>query len=368
MTQRIRDVMTSNPCTIDAEKSVAYAAKMMQKEDVGLAPIVEGDRLVGMLTDRDIAVRVAAQGRDPGQVKVLEVASKKLVTIDPQQDLDEALRIMAQHQVRRLPVVEEDGRLIGVVAQADIAREGDDATTGQLVQEISDSGGQMSSIEEQGFGVQPQFEAAVPEPVIETQEEEEVSRVQAASARPRRRSTRKRTTTARKRSTSKRSTSGRKKTTSRKKSTTSRKKSTASRKRSTTKKRSTAKRSTAKKKTTSRKRSTAKRGTAKRKTTSRKRSTAKRGTAKRKTTSRKRSTTKKRSTAKRGTAKRKTTSRKRSTAAKRGAAKRKTTTRKRAAAGRKGGRKTARKRSMTKRSTAKRSTAKRRTTRRRTSR
>jgi CBS domain-containing protein len=362
MAQSLRDVMTSNPCTIDADKSVAYAAKMMQEEDVGLAPIVEGDMLVGMLTDRDIAVRVAAEGRNPEQVNVLEVASKKIVTIDPQQDLDDALRIMAQHQVRRLPVVEEDGRLIGVVAQADIAREGDDATTGQLVQEISDSGGQMSSIEEQdqGFGVQPQFEAAVPEPDAgpEIQEEEEVSRVQAASARPRRRSTRKRTTTARKRSTSKRSTSGRKKTTSRKKSTTSRKKSTASRKRSTTKKRSTAKRSTAKRKTTSRKRSTAaKRGAAKRKTTSRKRSTAaKRGAAK------------KRSTAKRGTAKRKTTSRKRSTAAKRGAAKRKTTTRKRAAAGRKGGRKTARKRSTVKRSTAKRSTAKRRTTRRRTSR
>jgi CBS domain-containing protein len=324
MAQSIRDVMTSNPCTIDAEKSVAYAAKMMQEEDVGLAPVVEGNRLVGMLTDRDIAVRVAAQGRDPEQVKVLDVASKKLVTIDPQQDLGEALRIMAQHQVRRLPVVEEDGRLIGVVAQADIAREGDDATTGQLVQEISDSGGQMSSIEGQGFGVPQPFEAGVPEPVIETQEEEEVSRVQAASARPRRRSTRKRTTTARKRSTSKRSTTGRKKTTTRKKSTTSRKKSTASRKRSTTKKRSTAKRGTTKRKTTSRKRSTA----------------AKRGAAKRKTTSRKRSTA-----AKRGTTKRKTTSRKRST-----------TTR---AAGRKGGRATARKRS-----TSKRSTAKRRTTRR----
>ena len=331
MTQTIRDVMTSNPCTIDAQKTVAYAAKMMQEEDVGLAPIVEGDRLVGMLTDRDIAVRVAAQGRDPEQVKVLEVASKKLVTIDPQQDLDDALRIMAQHQVRRLPVVEEDGRLIGVVAQADIAREGDDETTGQLVQEISDSGGQMSSIEEQGFGVQPQFEAAVPEPeaVPQAQDEEEVSRVQAASARPRRRSTRKRTTTARKRSTSKRSTTGRKKTTSRKKSTTSRK-------------RSTAKRSTAK------------------------RSTAKRSTAKRKTTSRKRSTAAKRSTAKRGTTKRKTTSRKRSTAAKRGAAKRKTTSRKRAAAGRKGGRATARKRSTSKRSTAKRSTAKRSTAKRST--
>jgi CBS domain-containing protein len=141
MPQNIRDVMTSNPCTIDAEKSVAYAAKMMQEEDVGLAPIVEGDKLVGMLTDRDIATRVAAEGRNPDPVKVRDVASKQLITIDPTQDLDEALRKMAQHQVRRLPVVEADGRLVGVVAQADIARAGDDSRTGQLVEEISESGG-----------------------------------------------------------------------------------------------------------------------------------------------------------------------------------------------------------------------------------
>ena len=103
MPHTIRDVMTSNPCTIDAERTVAYAAKMMQEEDVGLAPIVEGDKLIGMLTHRDIATRVAAEGRDPDHVKVRDVASKQLITIDPQQDLDEALRKMAKHQVRRLP-------------------------------------------------------------------------------------------------------------------------------------------------------------------------------------------------------------------------------------------------------------------------
>jgi len=148
MPQNIRDVMTSNPRTIDANETVAYAAKMMREEDVGLAPIVEGDRLIGMLTDRDIATRVTAEGRDPDQVKVRDVASTQLVTVDPRQDLDDALRMMAMHQVRRLPVVEENGRLIGVVAQADIARAGDDSKTGQLVEEISESGGQMSSFEE----------------------------------------------------------------------------------------------------------------------------------------------------------------------------------------------------------------------------
>jgi CBS domain-containing protein len=129
--------MTSEPCTIDAGKSVAYAAKMMRDEDVGLAPIVEDDKLIGMLTDRDIAIRVVAEGRNPEQVTVAEVASRQIVTVDSQQDLDDALRIMAKHQVRRLPVVEEDGRLVGVVAQADVAREGDDKRTGALVEEIS---------------------------------------------------------------------------------------------------------------------------------------------------------------------------------------------------------------------------------------
>lgn len=138
MGESIRELMTANPCSIDADKSVAYAAKMMRDENVGLAPIVEGEKLIGTLTDRDIAIRVVAEGKDPNQTTVREAASTSVVTIDPQQDLDEALRLMAKHQVRRLPVVEEDGKLVGVVAQADVAREGDDKQTGQVVQEISE--------------------------------------------------------------------------------------------------------------------------------------------------------------------------------------------------------------------------------------
>ena len=137
MGRGIRDVMTSKVCSIDADKPVAYAAKMMRDEDVGLAPIVEGERLVGTLTDRDIAIRIVAEGRDPASTRVSEVASTNLVTIDPEQDLDEALRLMAEHQVRRIPVVEEDGRLVGVVAQADVARQADDRKTGEVVERIS---------------------------------------------------------------------------------------------------------------------------------------------------------------------------------------------------------------------------------------
>src|SRR5207247_10574915 len=112
MGQSIKDVMSSEPCTIDADKSVAYAAKMMRDEDVGLAPIVEGHKLIGMLTDRDIAIRVVAEGRNPDQVKVADVASKKVVTIDTKQEMDVALRIMAKHQVHRLLMVEEDGQIV----------------------------------------------------------------------------------------------------------------------------------------------------------------------------------------------------------------------------------------------------------------
>jgi CBS domain-containing protein len=137
MAKSVQDLMTRNPCSIDADKSVVYAAKMLRDEDVGLAPIVEGDRLVGTVTDRDIAIRVVAEGKDPESTKVKDIASINLVTVNPQQDLDEALKLMAKHQVRRLPVTEEGGRLVGLVAQADIARTGNEKQTGRVVEGIS---------------------------------------------------------------------------------------------------------------------------------------------------------------------------------------------------------------------------------------
>jgi len=137
MGKKINDSMSSNPCAIEADKPVAYAAQMMRDEDVGFAPIVEGDRLVGTLTDRDIAVRVVAEGRDPNETLVREVATNNLITVDPEDDLDEAMRLMARHQVRRLAVV-DDGRLVGVVAQADVAREAKPKQTGEVVEEISE--------------------------------------------------------------------------------------------------------------------------------------------------------------------------------------------------------------------------------------
>ena len=133
----IRNVMTPNPTTVEQSTPVAEVARLMKREDVGSVPVVESGRLIGTVTDRDLALRVLAEGKDPQSTKVSDVASTDLVTIDPQQSLDEALRLMAQHQVRRLPVVEEDGRLVGIVAQADVAQQGADHKTGEVVQQIS---------------------------------------------------------------------------------------------------------------------------------------------------------------------------------------------------------------------------------------
>jgi CBS domain-containing protein len=137
MGKTIQDAMTSNPKTVTTDQTVVDAARIMKQEDAGIVPIVDGQKLVGVITDRDIAIKVVAEGKDTQTTKVTEIASRDLVTIDPQQNLDEALRLMAQHQVRRLPVVEEDGKLVGILAQADVARTADDAKTGEVVEEIS---------------------------------------------------------------------------------------------------------------------------------------------------------------------------------------------------------------------------------------
>ena len=135
MTQ-IRDVMTSNPTTCEPQASVVDAAKVMAQEDVGSIPIVESNRLVGVVTDRDIVIRVVAEGRDPQSVTVGDVASRDLVTVSPDDDLDRALQLMAENQVRRLPIVEGD-KLVGIVAQRDVALQGADRETGQVVEQIS---------------------------------------------------------------------------------------------------------------------------------------------------------------------------------------------------------------------------------------
>ena len=108
----------------------------MQESVERVATFVEDGRLTCVITDRDLAIRGVAEGAGT-DTPVRDLASKDVVTIDPQQSLEEAARLMSKHQVRRLPVVEEDGRLVGMLAQADVAAAGHDSLTGEVVQKIS---------------------------------------------------------------------------------------------------------------------------------------------------------------------------------------------------------------------------------------
>jgi CBS domain-containing protein len=135
---KARDIMTPSAEWIDLDLTVIDAAKMMASEDIGAIPICNGEgRLQGMITDRDIVVKVLAEGRDPKKTKVRDLADQpEVVTIGADDSVEEALRTMKDHAVRRLPVI--DGTtLVGMVSQADIARNIDETEVGHLVEAIS---------------------------------------------------------------------------------------------------------------------------------------------------------------------------------------------------------------------------------------
>ena len=116
---QVRDRMVSDVVTIESSTSAADAARQMIQQEKGPLPVVEGDRPVAIVTDRDIAAHVVAEGRDPSSTTVDDIASHELVKIGPDQDVEEARQLMAQHELDRIPVVEGD-RLVGIVSEADI--------------------------------------------------------------------------------------------------------------------------------------------------------------------------------------------------------------------------------------------------------
>lgn len=135
--RRVENVMTANPRSVDPDTDVGEAARILRDENVGSLPVVRDGRVTGIVTDRDLAIRVLAEGRDPGSTRVADVVSGEPVTVRADQDLDEALRLMAHHQLRRLIVVEDSDRLVGILAQADVALTGDEERAGEVVEEIS---------------------------------------------------------------------------------------------------------------------------------------------------------------------------------------------------------------------------------------
>ncbi len=134
---KVREVMTDRPRCITPETPVSEAARLMKSEDVGSLPILDGERLTGIVTDRDIVLQAVAEEKDPRGMPVREVASRDLVTVGQDEDLSEALKRMASNQLRRIPVVDEDDRLVGIITQADVAREAKDKDSGQMLQDIS---------------------------------------------------------------------------------------------------------------------------------------------------------------------------------------------------------------------------------------
>ena len=131
-----RDIMTKGADYLDGSTTVLEAAKKLAAEDYGALPICDGDRLQGMITDRDIVVKVLAQDKDPATTTVGELTQGEVVTIGADDSVEEAMQTMAKHQVRRLPVIDGTS-LVGMVSQADLARSGNDSAVGDTVEAIS---------------------------------------------------------------------------------------------------------------------------------------------------------------------------------------------------------------------------------------
>ncbi|MBY6241951.1 CBS domain-containing protein [Methylosinus sp. Sm6] len=137
---KIKDIMTSDVCVIDPEDSIGDAARHMAELDVGLLPVGENDRLVGMISDRDIALRAVAAGKS-AETKVREVMTRDVKYLYDDREVEEAAENMAQQQLRRMPVLDRGKRLVGIVSLADIAMDRDVGLSGAALRGISQPGG-----------------------------------------------------------------------------------------------------------------------------------------------------------------------------------------------------------------------------------
>lgn len=140
--KKCSDIMTKDLVYSHPTDTVDDVAKLMKKEDIGPVLIVEkgdqGKRLVGIVTDRDLAIKVVGEGRDPKKTKVADVMTTKMVTCRADDDVQNAMKAMAQYQLRRIPVVDDYGMLVGIISQADVATRVDEPEqTAEVVKEIS---------------------------------------------------------------------------------------------------------------------------------------------------------------------------------------------------------------------------------------
>ena len=128
----IRDVMTSNPRTVSPDDTIQNVACIMRDEDAGVVPVIENEqsqKIVGVVTDRDLCMNVVAEGRDPRTVRTEECMTTAVVTCSPNDSIEKATELMRENQIRRIPVVNEQGELQGIVALADVVGRGEIKTT-----------------------------------------------------------------------------------------------------------------------------------------------------------------------------------------------------------------------------------------------
>jgi len=141
---KVSEIMTREPSTLTPASTIGEAATIMRQDDCGSVPIVDAGRLVGIITDRDIVVRVLAGGKDPKTTRISDAMTADPVTVAPDTSVDEAQKVMADRQVRRLPVVEA-GRLVGLVVIGQVARRDSAKDVGQTLKEVSEKTAGRSS-------------------------------------------------------------------------------------------------------------------------------------------------------------------------------------------------------------------------------
>jgi CBS domain-containing protein len=137
---KVKEMMTKNPAVATPDMTLSKIARMMADEDVGAIPVVDNkdnQKVVGVITDRDITVRAVALEKNPLMMKASEIMSTGVVTVTVDDDVKDVARLMEKNQVRRVPVLDEMGKVCGIVAQADIALHASDRTTANVVEEIS---------------------------------------------------------------------------------------------------------------------------------------------------------------------------------------------------------------------------------------
>jgi CBS domain-containing protein len=136
---QVKDIMTKGVEVVRPDATLQEAATKMRSLDIGPLPVCDGDKMIGMLTDRDITVRATAEGLDPKQTKVREVMSKEVIALQEDQDTKEAAEIMQTRQIRRLPIVSRDKRLVGMLSLGDLARHTEDPKlAGKTLEQVSE--------------------------------------------------------------------------------------------------------------------------------------------------------------------------------------------------------------------------------------